>query len=74
MRMLIEAVKGMEVDDLDGVKVFEEQGLGAGDPRPRRAVLPPLGRGSARGRIPSSLETKYRDMLDEIVNETDSGA
>jgi len=73
MRMLIEAVKGMEVDDLDGVKVFEEQGWVQAIPDPDEPYFHLWSEGATR-EDSELLETKYRETLRQMVNETDSGA
>ena len=73
MRMLIESVKGMEVDDLDGVKVFEEQGWVQAIPDPDEPYFHLWAEGATR-EDSELLETKYRETLRQIVNETDSGA
>ena len=54
MRQVLEAVKGMEVDHTDGVKVTDNGGCSSDHPRPRRAGHPSVCRGIQRRGIPAS--------------------
>jgi len=66
MRRMIEAVKGMEVDHLDGIKVFEDDGWAQVIPDPDE----PLFHIYAEGRTPEDserLEARYRELLQSVV-------
>jgi mannose-1-phosphate guanylyltransferase/phosphomannomutase len=69
MRQLIEAVKGMQVDNTDGIKVFEPEGWVQVVPDPDEPVVHVFAEG---GSLEDSrrLEEKYRVMLDGFVSAT----
>ncbi len=67
MRQVIEAVKGMEVDNLDGIKVFDDGGWAQLIPDPDHPIFHIY----AEGETPEGsrrLEAKYHAMLDSIVS------
>ncbi len=66
MRQVIEAVKGLQVDDTDGIKVFEDSGWAQIIPDPDEPVFHIYAEGSTR-EDSLALEAKYRAMLDEFV-------
>ena len=66
MRQVIEAVKGLEVDDTDGIKVFEDSGWAQIIPDPDEPVFHIYAEGATR-EDSLALEAKYRAMLDEFV-------
>jgi mannose-1-phosphate guanylyltransferase/phosphomannomutase len=66
MRMLIESVKGLPVDHLDGVKVFEPDGWVQAIPDPDEPVFHVWAEGATR-QDSERLEAKYRDTLRQIV-------
>ena len=66
MRQVIEAVKGLEVDDTDGIKVFEDSGWAQIIPDPDQPVFHIYAEGATR-EDSLALEAKYRAMLDEFV-------
>jgi mannose-1-phosphate guanylyltransferase / phosphomannomutase len=66
MRQVIEAVKGLEVDSTDGIKVFEESGWAQIIPDPDQPVFHIYAEGATR-EDSLALEAKYRAMLDEFV-------
>jgi mannose-1-phosphate guanylyltransferase/phosphomannomutase len=69
MRQLIEAVKGKQVDNTDGIKVFEPEGWVQVVPDPDEPVVHVFAEG---GSLEDSrrLEEKYRVMLDGFVSAT----
>jgi mannose-1-phosphate guanylyltransferase/phosphomannomutase len=67
MRLLIEAMKGMETDHTDGIKVFEPEGWAQLIPDPDEPVFHIYAEGHSREES-NRLEAKYRAMLDEIVS------
>jgi mannose-1-phosphate guanylyltransferase/phosphomannomutase len=67
MRLLIEALKGMETDHTDGIKVFEDGGWVQLLPDPDEPVFDIYAEGTSREES-ERLEAKYRDMLAEIVS------
>ena len=66
MRQVIEAVKGLEVDDTDGIKVFEGSGWAQIIPDPDEPVFHIYAEGATR-EDSQALEAKYRAMLDGFV-------
>jgi mannose-1-phosphate guanylyltransferase / phosphomannomutase len=66
MRLVIEAVKGLEVDDTDGIKVFEDSGWAQIIPDPDEPVFHIYAEGATR-EDSLALEAKYRSMLDGFV-------
>ena len=66
MRQVIEAVKGLEVDDTDGIKVFEDSGWAQIIPDPDEPVFHIYAEGATR-EDSLALEAKYRAMLDGFV-------
>ena len=66
MRQVIEAVKGLEVDDTDGIKVFEGSGWAQIIPDPDEPVFHIYAEGATR-EDSAALEAKYRAMLDGFV-------
>jgi mannose-1-phosphate guanylyltransferase / phosphomannomutase len=66
MRQVIEAVKGLEVDDTDGIKVFEGSGWAQIIPDPDQPVFHIYAEGATR-EDSLALEAKYRAMLDGFV-------
>ena len=69
MRQLIEAVKGMEVDDRDGIKVFEPEGWVQMLPDPDEPVFHVYAEG-ATTEDSQRLEEKYRELLETFVSPT----
>ena len=67
MRLLIEAMKGMQTDHTDGIKVFEPEGWVQLIPDPDEPVFHIYAEGHSREES-NRLEAKYRAMLDEIVS------
>jgi mannose-1-phosphate guanylyltransferase/phosphomannomutase len=65
--LLIEALKGMETDHTDGIKVFEDGGWVQLLPDPDEPVFDIYAEGTSREES-ERLEAKYRDMLAEIVS------
>ena len=63
---VIEAVKGIEVDNTDGIKVFEGSGWAQIIPDPDEPVFHIYAEGATREDSPA-LEAKYRAMLDGFV-------
>jgi mannose-1-phosphate guanylyltransferase / phosphomannomutase len=66
MRRLIEAAKGMRSDDLDGLKVFEEDGWVQMLPDPDEPVFHLYVEGTTT-EDSERLEAKYRDQLETFV-------
>ncbi|HYX86723.1 MAG TPA: sugar phosphate nucleotidyltransferase [Gaiellales bacterium] len=66
MRQMIEAVKGLEVDHTDGIKVYEPDGWAQIIPDPDEPVFHIYAEGETR-EDSRALEAKYRAMLDEFV-------
>jgi mannose-1-phosphate guanylyltransferase / phosphomannomutase len=73
MRRLIEAVKGMQVDNTDGIKVFEDDGWAQVIPDPDEPVFHIWAEGTDEEES-ERLEEKYRDMLEEIVSSEPTAA
>jgi mannose-1-phosphate guanylyltransferase / phosphomannomutase len=73
MRRLIESVKGMEVDNTDGIKVFEEDGWVQVIPDPDEPVFHIWAEGEDEEES-ERLEQKYREMLEEIVSTEPAAA
>jgi mannose-1-phosphate guanylyltransferase / phosphomannomutase len=73
MRRLIESVKGMEVDNTDGIKVFEEDGWAQVIPDPDEPVFHIWAEGEDEEES-ERLEQKYREMLEEIVSTEPAAA
>ncbi len=69
MRQLIEAVKGMEVDNMDGIKVFEPEGWVQVLPDPDEPVFHLYAEGASL-EDSHRLEEKYRSLLDGFVSAT----
>jgi mannose-1-phosphate guanylyltransferase/phosphomannomutase len=69
MRQLIEAVKGMEVDNRDGIKVFEPEGWVQVVPDPDEPVFHVYAEGASL-EDSHRLEEKYRALLDGFVSAT----
>jgi mannose-1-phosphate guanylyltransferase/phosphomannomutase len=69
MRQLIEAVKGMEVDNMDGIKVFEPEGWVQVVPDPDEPVFHVYAEGASL-EDSHRLEEKYRALLDGFVSAT----
>jgi mannose-1-phosphate guanylyltransferase / phosphomannomutase len=69
MRQLIEAVKGMEVDHMDGIKVFEPEGWVQVLPDPDEPVFHVYAEGASL-EDSHRLEEKYRSLLDGFVSAT----
>jgi mannose-1-phosphate guanylyltransferase/phosphomannomutase len=69
MRQLIEAVKGMEVDHMDGIKVFEPEGWVQVLPDPDEPVFHVYAEGESL-EDSRRLEEKYRALLDGFVSAT----
>jgi mannose-1-phosphate guanylyltransferase/phosphomannomutase len=69
MRQLIEAVKGMEVDNMDGIKVFEPEGWVQVLPDPDEPVFHVYAEGASL-EDSHRLEEKYRALLDGFVSAT----
>jgi mannose-1-phosphate guanylyltransferase/phosphomannomutase len=69
MRQLIEAVKGMEVDHMDGIKVFEPEGWVQVLPDPDEPVFHVYAEGASL-EDSHRLEEKYRALLDGFVSAT----
>jgi mannose-1-phosphate guanylyltransferase / phosphomannomutase len=67
MRRLIEAVKGMEVDNLDGVKVFEDGGWVQVLPDPDEPVFHIYAEGPSDEQA-QELEQRYLERLQEFVS------
>jgi mannose-1-phosphate guanylyltransferase / phosphomannomutase len=67
MRQVIEAVKGMRVDNTDGIKVFEPEGWVQILPDPDEPVFHIYAEG-ASVEDSERLEEKYRAMLDGFVS------
>ena len=65
MRMLIESVKGMEVDDLDGVKVFEEQGWVQAIPDPDEPYFHLWAEGATPGGFRAPRDEISRDAASD---------
>jgi mannose-1-phosphate guanylyltransferase / phosphomannomutase len=69
MRQLIEAVKGMEVDNRDGIKVFEPDGWVQVLPDPDEPVFHLYAEGASL-EDSHRLEEKYRALLDGFMSAT----
>jgi mannose-1-phosphate guanylyltransferase / phosphomannomutase len=69
MRQLIEAVKGMQVDHMDGIKVFEPDGWVQVLPDPDEPVFHVYAEGESL-EDSRRLEEKYRALLDGFVSAT----
>jgi mannose-1-phosphate guanylyltransferase / phosphomannomutase len=69
MRQLIEAVKGMQVDHMDGIKVFEPEGWVQVLPDPDEPVFHVYAEGESL-EDSRRLEEKYRALLDGFVSAT----
>jgi mannose-1-phosphate guanylyltransferase/phosphomannomutase len=69
MRQLIEAVKGMQVDNMDGIKVFEPEGWVQVLPDPDEPVFHVYAEGASL-EDSHRLEEKYRALLDGFVSAT----
>jgi mannose-1-phosphate guanylyltransferase / phosphomannomutase len=67
MRQLIEAVKGKQVDNTDGIKVFEPEGWVQVLPDPDEPVFHLYAEGASL-EDSQALEEKYRAMLDGFVS------
>jgi mannose-1-phosphate guanylyltransferase/phosphomannomutase len=67
MRQLIEAVKGKQVDNTDGIKVFEPEGWVQVLPDPDEPVFHVYAEGASL-EDSQALEEKYRAMLDGFVS------
>jgi mannose-1-phosphate guanylyltransferase/phosphomannomutase len=73
MRRLIEAVKGMQVDNMDGIKVFEDDGWVQVIPDPDEPVFHIWAEGEDEQES-EQLARKYQDMLEEIVSTEPAAA
>jgi mannose-1-phosphate guanylyltransferase/phosphomannomutase len=69
MRQLIEAVKGMQVDHMDGIKVYEPDGWVQVLPDPDEPVFHVYAEGESL-EDSRRLEQKYRALLDGFVSAT----
>ena len=69
MRQLIEAVKGMQVDNMDGIKVYEPDGWVQVLPDPDEPVFHVYAEGESL-EDSHRLEQKYRALLDGFVSAT----
>jgi mannose-1-phosphate guanylyltransferase/phosphomannomutase len=69
MRQLIEAVKGMQVDNMDGIKVYEPDGWVQVLPDPDEPVFHVYAEGESL-EDSRRLEQKYRALLDGFVSAT----
>jgi len=73
MRRLIESVKGLEVDNMDGIKVFEDEGWAQVIPDPDEPVFHIWAEGDTE-QDSERLERKYRELLEGIVSSEPAGA
>ncbi len=73
MRRLIESVKGLEVDNMDGIKVFEDDGWVQVIPDPDEPVFHIWAEGDTEQES-ERLERKYRELVEGIVSAEEAQA